>query len=197
MPQAGSLNGHLKESILTGIVLYHIRIRSFSVKFLTIGLSVKLRAVSKLSMRRTTAPGRASYGFPGQTPFAAGSDHCLPCQKPISFARSSNASPSGRYLHPLTLMPCQQCDRQRSELKVREREHIMAVQCFAEVGETHEPDLFTKLRAKLSDARMEHELARLAPFRFRRLGVRLGTYPATWGGASPISRRSPLDRRAQ
>jgi hypothetical protein len=57
-------------------------------------------------------------------------------------------------------MPCPQCERLTAELKIRERDHVMAVRRVGAVGEM---DIVTlhKLRAQLSDARMEHELARL------------------------------------
>ena len=58
-------------------------------------------------------------------------------------------------------MVCQLCERLRSELKSREREHAMAAQCFSAVTEANEAVVFRKFRTKLSDARLEYELARL------------------------------------
>jgi hypothetical protein len=58
-------------------------------------------------------------------------------------------------------MACAQCDCLIAELKFRHREHMHAFQCMAEVTEPAEPVVFARLRAKLSDARVEHELARL------------------------------------
>jgi hypothetical protein len=58
-------------------------------------------------------------------------------------------------------MPCQQCDTLSRELKARERDRVMAVQCMDAVNETIDAVVFQRFRSKLSDARMEHELARL------------------------------------
>jgi hypothetical protein len=41
-------------------------------------------------------------------------------------------------------MPCQQCERMTSELKVREREHIMAVKVNADWAGTQHPAEFTE-----------------------------------------------------
>ena len=82
--------------------------------------------------------------------------------KPIR-CRSSNASPSGRYLHPLTLLPCQQCDRASDpNLESSRAANTSWLSSALRRSEKRtKPDLLlAKLRAKLSDARMEHELAR-------------------------------------
>jgi hypothetical protein len=58
-------------------------------------------------------------------------------------------------------MPCQDCSRLTLEMNILERRHRFAHDCLDQVQETAEPELYQKLRIRLSDARMEHELARL------------------------------------
>jgi hypothetical protein len=58
-------------------------------------------------------------------------------------------------------MVCQQCDELSAELRLREREHLLVLDCFRAVDESEDAAVFHKIRTKLSDARMEHELARL------------------------------------
>jgi hypothetical protein len=58
-------------------------------------------------------------------------------------------------------MSCQQCASLSRELKARDRELTMAVSCLAAVDAAEDSVLFMRFRVRLSEARMEHELARL------------------------------------
>ena len=58
-------------------------------------------------------------------------------------------------------MNCRHCSLLAAELGISEREVKMARDCLSLVAEADEPHLFRKLRSKLGDARIGHELARL------------------------------------
>ena len=59
-------------------------------------------------------------------------------------------------------MACSECNGLNAELRARIREQWFAAECLGRVGEKTEPYVYAKLYKRLSDARIEHELARLA-----------------------------------
>jgi hypothetical protein len=67
-------------------------------------------------------------------------------------------------------MACDDCDRMNSELKVRDRDHAMAAWAFSTVSEANEAVVFQEFLARLSVARLEHELARLTLEKHQRDG---------------------------